>query len=70
MTERGPIPVLPGGRHGMQYAPTRRLLELHRRSRTSPTDPNAPPALRDYGRGVLVEIGDELRRRNGKGVAA
>ena len=54
----------------MQYAPTRRLLVLRRRYRTLLTDPDAPPVLRDYGRGVLVEIGDELRRRNGKGAAA
>ena len=70
MREPEPIPVLPGGRRGIQHASTRRLVELKRRYEGVRADPDAAPALRAYAGAVVAEIVGELRGRNGKAVAA
>ncbi len=64
------VPVLPLGHRGMALATTRRLVEVKARYRALATDPAADPVLRRYSRNLLAEIAAELRRRNGKGVAA
>ncbi len=65
-----PIAVLPGGRRGVEYAPTRRLSDLKRRYQALADDPATDPALRRYSGDVLAEIVGELRRRNGRKAAA
>lgn len=65
------VPVLPGGRRGIENAATRSLLELKRHHEAVVADPTTEPALRDHSRRVLVEVVRELRRRNRqKAVAA
>ena len=59
------VPVAAGspGRRGLHRATTARLIELRDRYRGLRDDPASSPALRDYSRGLLREIGAELRRR-------
>ena len=70
MREPKPIPVLPSGRRGMALATTRRLVEVKARYEALADDPATDPALRRYSADTLGEIVAELRRRNGKAVAA
>ena len=65
-----PVPVLPSGRRGLALATTRRLVEVKARYEALVGDPATDPALRRYSADTLREIAAELRRRNGKAVAA
>jgi hypothetical protein len=61
-----PVPVIPGrrGHRGVEFAPTKRLRELHRYYRKRLTDPDIDPGFHLYCRELTDEIDEEMRRRN------
>ena len=61
-THSAPVPVMPGrpGRRGVEFASTRRLVEIKRRYEAIMASEDGDPALRTY----------ELRRRNRPEVSA
>jgi hypothetical protein len=66
------LPVASGsrGKRGLEFASTRRLVELLQRYRALRDAPDSSPALRSYARSIIREIRSELNRRNAPKAAA